>query len=58
MSELENHSSPQTAPSSVISSSESPLPPITANRANPITEADSVSDDDHDMIRHHMLHLV
>jgi hypothetical protein len=58
MSELENHSSPQTAPSSVISEPKSPLPPITAKRANPITEADSVSDDDHDTIRHRTLYLV
>jgi hypothetical protein len=58
MSELENHLSPQTAPSSVISSPESPLPPITVKHANPITEADSVSNDDHDMIRHRTLYLV
>jgi hypothetical protein len=59
-SELDNRSSPQAAPTTVVSSESSPEPPTSAKRANPIAEADSVSDSDsdHDAIRHRMLYFV
>ncbi|KAN0113673.1 hypothetical protein V8E52_007472 [Russula decolorans] len=44
-SRLDNRSSPAT-PTTVFSSSE---PPTTAKRANPTTDVDSVSDNDHDL---------
>ena len=53
-SRLDNRSSP-AAPTTVFSS---PEPPTTAKRANPTTDVDSVSDNDHDVIRHRMLYFV
>ena len=51
---VDNRSSPQTTPTTVISL---PEPPPTAKRANPMI-ADCVSDDDRDAIIHRMLYFV
>jgi hypothetical protein len=56
-SEILDQSSPQTAPTTVISSPE-PQPPTTAKYANPTTEANSDSDNDYETVRHCTLHFV
>jgi len=49
-----NRSSSQTMPTAIPPSE----PLMIAKHANPMTETDSISDDDHDVIRHHTLYFV
>jgi hypothetical protein len=59
-SELDIRSSPQAASTTIVSSEPLSEPRTSAKRANPTTEADSVSDSDsdHDAVRHRMLYFV